>query len=377
METCEILIIGGGPAGSSCAWKLTAAGRDVVILDKATFPRDKICAGWITPAIVDELSLDLADYRQSRTLQPITGFRTSRLGGPEIETRYDHPVSYGIRRCEFDHYLLERAGARLRLGEPFQSLRREGDAWVVNESMRAAVVIGAGGNFCPLARQLSRKLVEDEPVVLAQEIEFKLSAEQQAACTVSGEIPELFFCDDLTGYGWVFRKGDYLNVGLGRENEHNLSAEVAKFREFLVRRNKIPADLPAKFHGHAYRLYQHAPRIQEEDQVLLIGDAAGLAYPQSGEGIRPAIESGLMAADVLLEAEGNYARGILQPLWNRLTARFGPQQASHRFHNLIPQGVYRSLAGKLLESKWFTRHVVIDRWFLHRHQPVLSRLANS
>jgi flavin-dependent dehydrogenase len=61
METCDVIIVGGGPAGSSCAWKLRAAGWDVVVVDRANFPRDKVCAGWITPAVIEELQLDLED----------------------------------------------------------------------------------------------------------------------------------------------------------------------------------------------------------------------------------------------------------------------------------------------------------------------------
>src|SRR5438552_10483255 len=113
MTSCDVLIIGGGPAGSACAWKLRGSGLDVTILDKKPFPRDKICAGWITPAVVDELAIDLDDYRQGRVLEPITGFCVGLIGGPEVETRYGKPISYGIRRCEFDNYLLERSGARL------------------------------------------------------------------------------------------------------------------------------------------------------------------------------------------------------------------------------------------------------------------------
>jgi flavin-dependent dehydrogenase len=58
MESCDALIIGGGPAGSSCAKQLRQHGMDVVVMDKAVFPRDKVCAGWITPAVVDALQLD-------------------------------------------------------------------------------------------------------------------------------------------------------------------------------------------------------------------------------------------------------------------------------------------------------------------------------
>src|SRR5262245_45804199 len=113
MDTCDVLIVGGGPAGSSCARELCRAGLDVVVLDKAVFPRDKVCAGWITPAVVAELEIDVDGYSKSHVFQPITGFRTSLLGADEVETSYGHPVSFGIRRCEFDNYLLKRSGARL------------------------------------------------------------------------------------------------------------------------------------------------------------------------------------------------------------------------------------------------------------------------
>jgi flavin-dependent dehydrogenase len=106
MDTCDILIVGGGPAGSTCAGKLRQAGLDVLLLDKETFPRDKPCAGWITPAVLVTLAIDQEEYGRGRVLQEISSFRTGLMDGPEVVTRYGKAVSYGIRRCEFDHYLL-------------------------------------------------------------------------------------------------------------------------------------------------------------------------------------------------------------------------------------------------------------------------------
>ena len=105
-EACDVLIVGGGPGGSSCAWGLRDSGLDVQVLDKAVFPRDKVCAGWITPAVADLLELDLSDYEQDHVLQPITRFRTGVISGAVIQTEYSQTVSYGIRRCEFDDYFL-------------------------------------------------------------------------------------------------------------------------------------------------------------------------------------------------------------------------------------------------------------------------------
>ena len=94
MERCDILIVGGGPAGSSCAWKLAGSGLDVVVMDRKIFPRDKPCAGWITPAVVEELQLDLDDYARGRVLQPITTFVVGLIDGREVTAAYDkaHPA---------------------------------------------------------------------------------------------------------------------------------------------------------------------------------------------------------------------------------------------------------------------------------------------
>ena len=108
MDACDVVIVGGGPAGSSCAWGLRDSGLDVMILDRATFPRNKLCGGWITPLVLEELEFTPEDYSPGRTMQPITGFRLSAIGGPQVEVRSQRVVSYGIRRCEFDEYLLRK-----------------------------------------------------------------------------------------------------------------------------------------------------------------------------------------------------------------------------------------------------------------------------
>jgi flavin-dependent dehydrogenase len=106
MDQCDVLIVGGGPAGSSLAWGLRHSGLDVVIMDRKTFPRDKVCAGWITPSVIETLQIDTEDYRKKNVFEPVRGFRIGLIGGDAIEVHYnDEPVSYGIRRYAFDHYL--------------------------------------------------------------------------------------------------------------------------------------------------------------------------------------------------------------------------------------------------------------------------------
>jgi geranylgeranyl reductase family protein len=362
VETCDVLIVGGGPAGSSCAKRLAAAGKDVIVLDKSRFPRDKICAGWITPAVVDELAIDLDDYRKSRVCQDIRGFITGAMRGPYLHHQYDHVVSYGIRRCEFDHYLLERSGARLKLNEPLKQLQRRGNCWIVNNSIQTPVLVGAGGHFCPVARYLGAKVGKSERSVAAQEIEFEMTPQQAAHCPVKADTPELFFYPDLSGYGWLFRKGNFLNIGVGREDTGKISQSAMDFVALFKQQGKIPGDAPEKLKGHAYLLYSHAFRKLVSDGVMLIGDAAGLAYTESGEGIRPAVESGLIAADILLDANGDYRECNLKSYSVNLTTRFGAKQTHSSW---FPAHIRRALAKQVLSNRFLSRHVLLDRFFLH------------
>jgi geranylgeranyl reductase family protein len=379
MFETDVLIIGGGPAGSTLARVLRQAGKDVAVMDKAEFPRDKVCAGWVTPAVFEELEIDLEDYARGRVLQPIHGFRTGRIGQRTVQSDFPgEPASYGIRRVEFDHYLLQRSGAELLLGQPFETMRRDAGGWLVNDKVRARLVVGAGGHFCPVARFIGAK-GSAETAVAAQEIEFEMSPQQRADCQVDGELPELYFTPDLKGYGWVFRKGDYLNIGLGREDKHRLSTHVEQFCDYLAGIGRIPRELPGKLKGHAYLLYPHACRPPVADGVVLIGDAAGLAYAQSGEGIRPAVESAMLAAGVILNCAGDYSAQRLRPYGVALEARFGRREPRPGANRHTASRLKRLLAGWLLKNRWFTRNLLIRRWFLHtqdRPLPVSSLRAS-
>src|SRR5262249_5304630 len=137
---------------------------------------DKVCAGWLTPRVFSLLDLLPETYRATgSTLQEIRAFRTGLIGRPLVETRYRRIVSYAIRRCEFDAYLLRRSAARLFENTPVTSLRRDDAAgrWIVNDMFRAPVVVGAGGHFCPVARHLSADRSSAVPVV-AKEAEFEV-----------------------------------------------------------------------------------------------------------------------------------------------------------------------------------------------------------
>ena len=370
MESCEVLIVGGGPAGSTCAAELVRAGLDVLLLDRDDFPRAKPCAGWITPAVLEALRITPTEYGAGRLLQEISGFRTSMMGKSEIVTRYDQTISYGIRRDEFDHFLLQRSGVRRRLGTGVKRLERADGGWLVNGAIKAKMLVGAGGHFCPVARHLGARLGV-EAVVLAQVAEAVLTPQQEARCRVSAETPALFFTADLAGYGWLFRKGKRLNVGFGRHDRQDFGRHFAEFRTFLVARGELPADFSGHFQGHAYGLADcRNGRRCVDAGALLIGDAAGLAAVQSGEGILPAIESALLAAATIVAAQGDYRRVTLEPYASRLTRL---SSAPPSFPSaLLPPRLVQRLGAYLLANPWTTRHLILNRWFLHAGQPQTS-----
>ncbi len=155
------------------------------------------------------------------------------------------------------------------MGEAFKNVERFEGKWRVNGEIEAPLVIGAGGHACPIARYLSDGNDGAETVVAAQEVEFKLSPDQIKQCAVRPEVPELYFCTDLMGYAWCFRKGDHLNIGLGREDNRNLAEHVQEFLAKLKQWGRVPGDTPDRFHGHAYILYGHTQRRLLGEAMML------------------------------------------------------------------------------------------------------------
>ena len=362
---CDALVVGGGPAGSTCARALSRAGWNVVVADRARFPRDKVCAGWLTPEVFQLLDVSPAEYRATgATLQDITNFRTGVIGSMLIETSYSRVVSHAIRRVEFDEFLLRRAGARVLEGMPVSTLRRVTGRWVVNEAIETPVVIGAGGHFCPVARHLRGGADVAAPVV-AKEVEFALGPDQARNASTA---PELFFCRDMEGYGWSVRKGDYLNVGIGRREHDTFARHVEHFMAFLERRRTITPGARLRWRGHAYLAWGAGARPVIADGMVVVGDAAGLAYPESGEGIRPAIESGLLAASTLIASDGRVGIDALRPYADDLRRRHPPTTR----RPALLRAALATVGRTLLTSPAFTRHVVMDRWFLRPHETLRS-----
>jgi flavin-dependent dehydrogenase len=221
-----------------------------------------------------------------------------------------------------------------------------------------------------VARLLGARIGREE-VIVAQAAEIAMSPDQERSCRIPADMPALFFSRDMKGYGWLFRKGRFLTIGLGRMDRMHLGRHRRDFCTFLEQRGYLAGGSIGRFHGHVYLLNKRqGGRTCVGDGALLIGDAAGLAQAQSGEGILPAIESALLAADTILEADGDYRRVNLEPYAARLATRFG--SGSMKIPSSpLSSGLLRFLGARLLSSSWFARHIVLDRWFLHTQQKTL------
>ena len=368
MAPHDVIVVGGGPGGSTAAWRLARAGLRPVLLDAAVFPRVKICAGWVTHEALTDAQVDPQKY--PLTIQAFSACRFE-FQGERTETRWRRPASYGILRREFDHYLLDRAraaGVDVREGARVTEVTQEAAGVRVvspHGTFTAPVVIGAGGHRCPVSHAFGQ-VSEREEVVVAQESETRLTAERVESLGHWWEAPELYVEPDLKGYGWYFPKGDVLNIGVGCVS--GPGAELPRRRDALVSAlrtaGRLPPDLAIEpFRGHAYVVRRRAPRRLAGDRFCLVGDAAGLARDLSGEGIGPAIKSGILAAEAV---EARLRRGAgLDAYATEIVRRYGTGETGWLARQLarIPDSWARRFVRAVLNTEATRRHLVFGRIF--------------
>lgn len=299
MITAEVIIVGGGPAGSTCAWKLIQGGVEAIVIDRKEFPRTKLCAGWITPKVIKDLQLNLNEYPHSLLKFNRLYFHISGRRIPVITRQYS------IRRYEFDHYLLQRSGAEFH-HHTVREIRRENGYYFIDEQFRCKYLMGAGGTNCPVYRTFFKELNprNEKARITTMEEEFPFQTEDKNCY--------LWFTENnLPGYSWYVPKGNgYLNVGIGGKftTIKSHGETIRDHWNLLVEKltgRALVKDYSFQPRGYNYYLRQDV-RIPRKDNAFILGDAAGLATRDMGEGIGPAIESGINAATAILTG-GEYS----------------------------------------------------------------------
>jgi len=290
------IIVGGGPAGASCARQLKAAGLDVLILDKKQFPRLKLCAGWVTPKVFQLLGTHPSAYPYG--LIPfkrlICYFRGIRV---PVRTR-----QYSIRRYEFDKWLLERSGAPMEQ-HAVQTIRKKEQYYIIDERYRCQYLVGAGGTGCPVYRQLFSRISPHPEASRIATVEEEFQYDYtDSNCYL------WFFENGLPGYAWYVPKGrGWLNVGIGgkyasmKKQGKTINDYWRLFQQKLIASGLV-TQRAFNSKGHIYYIRHQTPALRM-DNAFLTGDAAGLATVDMGEGIGPAIESGLRAAAAIIQGK--------------------------------------------------------------------------
>jgi menaquinone-9 beta-reductase len=334
-DDADVIIVGAGPAGSTAAHYLAAAGLDVLALEKSAFPREKVCGDGFTPRSVRELVAMGVSMREedgwirNKGLRVVGGGHTLHLPWPQTDSFPDYGVSRP--RALFDQTLAEHArstGARIQeqtqvtgpvfdersgrvVGVTARLLDANGRRTGEEVTYRAPIVIAADGVSSRFALALGLEKDPRRPVGVAVRTYFRTPRHDDEWMESHLELRDgpPGRSELLPGYGWIFGLGDgTANVGLGSVSPTAAATQV-DYRDLLTRwvanlppeweftpENQVgpvrSAALPMAFNRkpHYYK------------GVLLIGDAGGMVNPFNGEGIAYAMQAARLAADVVVQA---------------------------------------------------------------------------
>ncbi|WP_159791713.1 geranylgeranyl reductase family protein [Puerhibacterium puerhi] len=338
-DDADVIVVGAGPAGSSAAHWCASAGLDVLLLEKAAFPRDKVCGDGLTPRAVSELArmgvhTDPEDgWIRNRGLRVVAGGRAWELPWPDVAA---YP-GYGLARSRMtlDHLLAQHAQAsgaklleRTRVTGPLLDERtgrvvgvRAQDADRREVTYRAPVVVAADGVSSRFATALGIARRDDRPIGTAVRTYFRTATPSGTTARHDDAWMEshLELWDGepgrsnlMPGYGWIFALGDgTANVGLGSVSSTpaRQSAAGHDYRSMLARWvasapeewGFTPENQLGPVRGAALPMgFNRSPLYR--DGALLVGDAAGMVSPFNGEGIAYALQAGRVAAEAIAQA---------------------------------------------------------------------------
>jgi geranylgeranyl reductase family protein len=299
-QSHDVIVVGAGPAGATLAYELAKRGIGVLVLEKEKLPRYKCCAGGVTSKAAKLLDFDISEVTED-VIHEVSF--TFNLGSPYLG-QHSQPLIYTVMRDAFDYFLVQRAqqlGAALMDGQKVTQVQVSGD-WVelstAHNIFRSRLVVGADGAYSVVSRELGmgRNIkynagIESEIVVPEDElVKWKSRVQIDLGC-----IPG--------GYAWVFPKRNHLSIGVG--------CLASKARDLQVHHQRFLNSLGIGNYAITKSSSHLIPtctkgRLVWQNKALLLGDAAGLTDPLTGEGIYNAILSAQLAAPVI---EGSLVRG--------------------------------------------------------------------
>ncbi|WP_433176716.1 geranylgeranyl reductase family protein [Actinoallomurus sp. CA-150999] len=321
----DVIVVGAGPAGSTTAYHLAQTGLNVLLLEKTTFPREKVCGDGLTPRAVKQLikmgvDLDAPGWIRNKGLRIIGGGTRLELPWPDLASYPD----YGLvrTRMDFDEILAERAvaaGVKLRMNTnvtgPVLDDRTGRITGVVAKTddgevtFKAPLVVAADGNSTRLSLAMGLRKRDDRPIGVA--VRRYYTSPRHDDDYLESWL-ELWDGDRLLpGYGWIFGVGDGTsNVGLGLLN----TSDAFKNVDYRALLKSWLAGMPEEWgyqednatgpvRGAALPMgFNRTPHYTRG--LVLVGDAGGMINPFNGEGIAYAMESGEMAAEIIAQALG-------------------------------------------------------------------------
>jgi geranylgeranyl reductase family protein len=372
LTDCDILIVGAGPAGCAAAFDLARAGRRVLLLDRRSFPRAKACACGLTRKTLKALrySVDPVVERVCDEIvlqQAAPGMQVADKA-QELRVRTRRPICAMAVRERFDAFCLEQTLAAGRKGGRCEFLKIaallalrvlpdhvEIDVQSADglATLRAAAVIGADGSN-GLTRRMEEGLhagaAAHEPAWYARG--FAMEATVPFAA-LPGTLPAGDAAEDLVfdfaplpgGYGWLFPKGDHVNIGVGAfAPDSDAAAHDASLKQVTrallakYTMQKLGVDLGKATHVTGQHLGMGGHAYVPRGRVLLVGDAAGLVDPLTGEGIHSAVVSGQAAAAALLACGKDAAADEIAAAYAK---KLRPLQQTLAFSHRAARAFYR------------------------------------
>ena len=316
MTEYDVIVCGGGPAGSTTAFYAAKAGMKVLLLDKSKFPRDKACGGLLTARLFDELP-ELEKY-----IKPIIECpsRDVNLYSPSMKYKidYEFPVGtpWNITRTVFDNAVLEAArdvGAEVMTQTRIKDYEFNGGVTVKtsNGDFKGKMVVGATGPADKLASMVREKRNikpwSDSQMGTALMWEPHVGKEFiDKTYSKNSSLLVHFKPGGIEGYGWVFPKKEILNIGFGGYNRTIKSIKIKEiwtdYINLLKKDGYFPVDQEVPPVKGAPLPLDGPIKATTMDYTLLVGDSAGMVSPLSGEGIYYGMHAGKIAIDTIKKA---------------------------------------------------------------------------